>query len=152
MNIRKATEADIDSLVALRKIQLVDEGISPDKDIDTELYEFFTNKLKDNSLIQLVVEDQDKMIACGAIMIYDFPPSYTNQTGKKAYITNMYTADSYRGKGIASKLLNMLIDETKQQGISKMWLGASQLGRPIYQKFGFKDSDEWMELDLQQDL
>ena len=148
LKYRKANIDDIDILIDLRKKQLVDEGIEPNIDIDTELYIFFKNKLIDGSLIQWLVEDNEEIIACGAIIFYEFPPTYTNKSGKKAYITNMYTKENYRGQGIATNLLTKLVDEAKNSGISKIWLGASKLGRPVYKKFGFKETDEWLELNF----
>lgn len=148
MKFRKATVNEIDKLIYLRKKQLVDEEIEPNQEIDTELKEFFTNKMSDGSLIEWVVEDNDEIIATGAIIFFEFPPTYTNKSGKKAYITNMYTKESYRGQGIATKLLTKLVAEAKTAGIIKIWLGASKLGRPVYKKFGFKEADEWLELDI----
>ncbi|PES31588.1 GNAT family N-acetyltransferase, partial [Bacillus thuringiensis] len=31
-------------------------------------------------------------------------------------------------------------------GISQIWLGASKMGRPVYKKFGFMETDEFLEL------
>jgi ribosomal protein S18 acetylase RimI-like enzyme len=148
LKYRKANINDIDELIGLRKKQLVDEGIEPNIDIDTELDVFFKNKLSDGSLIQWLVEDNKEIIACGAIIFYEFPPTYTNKSGKKAYITNMYTKENYRGQGIATNLLTKLIDEAKNSGITKTWLRASKLGKPVYTKFGFKETDEWLELNF----
>ncbi|MDQ6597754.1 GNAT family N-acetyltransferase [Bacillus salipaludis] len=148
MKYRKANNEDIDLLVELRKKQLVDEGIEPNIDIEKELYVFFKNKLSDGTLIQWLVEDKEEIIACGAVIFYEFPPSYTNKTGKKAYIANMYTNENYRGQGIATKLLTKLVDEVKISGISKIWLGASKMGRPVYKKFGFTETDEFLELNI----
>ncbi len=64
-------------------------GIEPNIDIGRELYAFFKNKLSESTLIQWLVEDNEETIACGAVIFYEFPPCYTNKTGKKAYITNM---------------------------------------------------------------
>ncbi|WP_083402272.1 GNAT family N-acetyltransferase [Bacillus sp. MUM 116] len=148
MKYRKANLDDLYKLIDLRKKQLVDEGIEPNIDIDTELNDFFINKLSDGSLIQWLVEDNEEIIAGGAVIFYEFPPTYTNKSGKKAYITNMYTKENYRGQGIATNLLTKLVDETKNAGITKIWLGASKLGRPVYKKFGFKETDEWLELNF----
>jgi GNAT superfamily N-acetyltransferase len=148
VKFRKATVNEIDQLIYLRKKQLVDEGIEPNQEIDTELKEFFTNKMSDGSLVEWIVEDNEEIIATGAIIFYEFPPTYTNKSGKKAYITNMYTKESYRGQGIATKLLTKLVAEAKTAGIIKIWLGASKLGRPVYKKFGFKETDGWLELDI----
>ncbi|OIK12995.1 GNAT family N-acetyltransferase [Bacillus sp. MUM 116] len=148
LKYRKANLDDLYKLIDLRKKQLVDEGIEPNIDIDTELNDFFINKLSDGSLIQWLVEDNEEIIAGGAVIFYEFPPTYTNKSGKKAYITNMYTKENYRGQGIATNLLTKLVDETKNAGITKIWLGASKLGRPVYKKFGFKETDEWLELNF----
>ncbi|WHY94678.1 GNAT family N-acetyltransferase [Neobacillus cucumis] len=148
MKYRKANIDDIDQLVELRKKQLVDEGIEPNIEIDRELYVFFKNKLSDGTLVQWLVEDHEEIIACGAVIFYEFPPSYTNKTGKKAYIANMYTNENYRGQGIATKLLTKLVEEVRSSGISKIWLGASKMGRPVYKKFGFRETDEFLELNM----
>ncbi len=148
MEFRKANNSDIPRLIELRKKQLIDEGIEPTINIDGELNEFFTNKLADHSLIQWVVEDGKQMVATGAVLFFDFPPSYTNKTGKRAYIANMYTSEDYRGKGIARNLLGRLVVDVKNAGVTKIWLGASAMGRPVYKKFGFKESDEYLELDV----
>jgi ribosomal protein S18 acetylase RimI-like enzyme len=148
MKYRKANIDDISELIDLRKKQLVDEGIEPNIDIDTELHIFFKNKLSDGSLIQWLVEENKEIVACGAIIFYEFPPTYTNKSGRKAYITTMYTKENYRGRGIATNLLTKLVDEAKTSGISKIWLAASKMGRPVYKKFGFKETDEWLELNI----
>ncbi|MEN2766337.1 GNAT family N-acetyltransferase [Ornithinibacillus xuwenensis] len=148
MEFRKANQKDIHNLVTLRKTQLIDEGIEPNQDIDEELYQFFNKKLQDGSLIQWIVVEKDSIIATGAIIFYDFPPSFTNKSGRKGYLSNMYTKAEYRGQGIATKLLDTLVKEAQDADVSKLWLGASTLGKPVYKKFGFNESNEWMELSL----
>ena len=148
MIYRKATMNDVAKLMKLRKQQLIDEGIEPSVHLDNELQSFFERKLSDGTLIQWLVEDQGEVVACGAVLFYEFPPSYTNKTGKKAYISNMFTDENYRGRGIAKELLTKLIDEVRAAGISKIWLGASEMGRPVYRKFGFMESGEYLEMDL----
>ena len=43
MEYRIETEKDIDTLCELRKKQLIDEGTTPDINIDEELHGFFQN-------------------------------------------------------------------------------------------------------------
>ena len=148
MIYRKATMNDVAEMMKLRKRQLIDEGIEPSVNMDDELLSFFERKLRDGTLIQWLVEDHGEVVACGAVLFYEFPPSYTNKTGKKAYIANMFTDENYRGRGIAKELLAKLVKEVRAAGISKIWLGASEMGRPVYRKFGFIESDEYLELDL----
>lgn len=148
MMYRKATINDLEDLIRLRKKQLIDEGIEPTVNIDEELDTFFFEKLSEGTLVQWLVEYEEEIIASGGIVFYEFPPSYSNKTGKKGYITNMYTKEKYRGQGIATNLLTKLIAEAKNAGVTKIWLGASKLGRPVYKRFGFQETAEYLELNL----
>lgn len=148
MLYRKAMPADAPLLAELRKQQLVDEGIAPDSNIDAALLSFFVRTLEDQSMVEWIIFEENSPIATAAIVFYSFPPTYTNPAGWKGYITNMYTAPHCRGRGLATSLLDRLVAEAQARGVQKLWLGASKLGRPVYRKYGFQDSGEWMELTL----
>lgn len=150
MIYRQAVLEDVAVLVNLRKQQLIGEGITPNQNIDHELTDFFVKKLHDHSLVEWVGIDQGTIIATAAIVFYDFPSTYTNKSGMKGYITNMYTAPAYRHQGIATLLLDKLVCEAQKRKVEKLWLGASRMGRPVYLKYGFHETDEWLELQLPQ--
>ena len=70
-------------------------------------------------------------------------PTYHNPTGRKAYIMNMYTAPEYRRQGIAIHTLDLLVNDARKQGVSQIALEATDMGRPLYEKYGFvKMEDE----------
>ncbi len=142
MEYRKASMKDIPSLCQIRKQQLMDEGIEPNIEIDSELKKYFSVKLQDGSLVEWLIEVDGTIIATAAIAFMDFPPTYTNKSGIKGYITNMYTAPAYRGQGLATSLLKKLVQEAKNRKVHKLWLGASKLGRPVYRKLGFVETNE----------
>ena len=148
MSYRMAGERDIPVLCQLRKRQLMDEGIDPNIDIDEELYRFFADKLADGSLVQWLLEKDGAVIATAAILFLELPPTFTNRTGGRGYITNMYTAPEHRGKGIAVRMLEKLMDEARQRSVPTIILKASGSGRPVYKKFGFSEAGDWMELVL----
>ena len=148
MLYRLAGEQDIPVLCQIRKQQLIDEGGTPVPGTDEELFRYFTNKFADGSLVEWVLEEDGQIIATAAIAFMEFPPSYTNRTGLRGYITNMYTAPAYRGRGIAGGMLNRLKDEAVKRSVHSILLHASRLGKPVYQKFGFAEADQWMELKL----
>jgi len=140
MRYRKATKSDIYILVELRKKQLIDEGLEPSTNIDFELKSFFEKTMEEGSLIEYVAFEDDSIVATGGVLFYNLPPSYSNTSGRIAYITNMYTKDEFRGRGIATVLLNILVDEVKKSGCEVIKLQASVHGKPVYKKFGFKES------------
>ena len=146
MKFRKATIDDIVQISELRKKQLQDEGQKPTVNMDDELHRFFLDKMNSGELIEWVAEGDDgTIIATSAIIFMDFPPSFNNKSGKRGYVANMYTADEYRGQGIAGRLLEYLEAEAKKRGIEKLFLHASELGRKAYVKSGYVETDTFME-------
>ena len=72
--------------------------------------------------------------------------AFINPTGKKAYIMNMYTASEYRRQGIAFHTLDLLVKDVRKQGVSQIALEATEMGRPLYEKYGFVKMEDEMEL------
>jgi ribosomal protein S18 acetylase RimI-like enzyme len=148
MNYRRAKEKDIPVLVELRKKQLVDEGSAPTSNIDEQLYDYFLKNLSDDSFISWVAEANEKIIATSGICFYHLPPSFSNPTGKNAYVTNMYTKNEYRCQGIASKLLEFVVNEAHKRDYKIVRLHASNQAKSIYIRFGFSDSEGYMVMKI----
>jgi len=148
MIFRTATLEDINEISEIRKRQIQDEGQTPDIDIDEDLYKYFEKYMGSGELIEWVAEDEGKIIATAAIVFMDFPPSFNNKTGRTGYVGNVYTADAYRGKGIAGQLLEKLEEEARARGITRLLLHASEVGRKAYLKSGYYDVDYEMEKDI----
>lgn len=148
---RVATEADLDLLVETRKIQLRTEDpdeLPPDTFIDDTTRSFFAEKLEEGSFVQVIGERNGKLVATGGVFFMDFPPSFHNPSGKVAYIANMFTAPEERGTGLARTVIGMLEDEIRSRGVSLTRLVTSPLGRPVYEKCGFRPSTVWMFKEL----
>ena len=86
MIVRKATVEDAALLSEVRKLQLIDEGIAPNCDIDAELDTFFKKWLVSKDFLQLIAEENGKLLSTAAIVYYDLPPSFTNKIGVRGYV------------------------------------------------------------------
>ena len=64
---------------------------------------------------------------------YSVMPTFHNTTGRKAYIMNMYTDPKYRHRGIAEKILKMLLKEIERRNIVEVTLEATDMGKPLYE-------------------
>lgn len=95
MDFRKANIDDIPSLIAMRKQQLLDEGLNPVANIDSELKEYFIRSLTDGSFISWLALDKYMIVATSGLCFYQLPPTYSNPTGRVAYLTNMFTKKEY---------------------------------------------------------
>ena len=146
MEHRKAGSGDIESLVILRKKQLIDEGGKETVSIDEELERFFREGLADGSVVVWVAEDEGEIVSTVGVCCYNYPPTFRNATGKIAYLTNVYTKDEYRNRGIATDLLKHIMDEIKAEKCGITRLHASSQGRRMYEKMGFTDDEGFMSL------
>jgi ribosomal protein S18 acetylase RimI-like enzyme len=146
MEFRKANINDVAELISLRKQQLLDEGSKPEPDIDMELKEYFSVNIINNNFIAWLAIENNEIIATSGLCFYELPPNYSNPSGKIAYITNMYTKNNYRRKGIATKLFEKIIEEAKSMDYKVIRLHASIEGKGLYKKYGFNDYEGYMQL------
>ena len=147
---KKATIEDIDELVRTRVIVLrAANKLADDVDmtkVEQESYEYYRRTLETGEHIAYLVYDNGTFIGAGGVSFYKVMPTYHNPTGKKAYIMNMYTASEYRRQGIAFHTLDLLVKDTKEQGVLQIALEATDMGRPLYERYGFVKMEDEMEL------
>ena len=147
---KKATIADIDELVRTRIIVLrAANKLSNDVDmplVEKESYEYYKSALETGEHIAYLVYDNETFIGTGGVSFYQVMPTYHNPTGKKAYIMNMYTAPEYRGQGIAIHTLDLLVKNAREQDVAQIALESTDMGRPLYEKYGFVKMEDEMEL------
>ena len=147
---KRATMEDIDELVRTRIIVLRTANKLPDDEdmsvVEKESYAYYRRALETGEHIAYLVYDNGKFIGAGGVSFYQVMPTYHNPTGKKAYIMNMYTASEYRRQGIAFHTLDLLVKNARKQGISQITLEATEMGRPLYEKYGFVKMENEMEL------
>jgi len=62
-------------------------------------------------------------------------------TGKTGMILNVLTCLEYRRMGYAAVAMNLLIEKARQQDLSYIELSASELGKLLYKKLGFQESE-----------
>ena len=149
---KKATIENINELVRTRIIVLLAANkLSDDVDmslVEKESYEYYKRTLENGEHIAYLVYDNEIFIGAGGVSFYQVMPTYHNPTGKKAYIMNMYTASEYRRQGIAFHTLDLLVKDVRKQGVSQIALEATEMGRPLYEKYGFVKMEDEMELKL----
>jgi GNAT superfamily N-acetyltransferase len=63
------------------------------------------------------------------------------------YIMSMYTERPWRGRGVATRLVETMIEWSRRRRYSRITLHASVQGHPVYRRVGFEDSNE-MRLNL----
>ncbi|SFR63565.1 GNAT family N-acetyltransferase [Anaeromicropila populeti] len=142
MIIRKATSADVNSLVFMR-IEYLKEtlGRMDEKDIEAlkkQLQLYFKTHI--NVDFTAYVAEQDRaVVATGFMIVNEKPASPLFMTGKTGTVYNVYTRPQYQKKGLATSIMNQIIQEAKKKHISYIELSATDAGKPLYDKLGFME-------------
>lgn len=147
---KRTMPEDIEELVKTRIIVLrAANKLSDDVDmslVEQETYAYYKRAMETGEHIAYLVYDNGTFIGAGGVSFYQVMPTYHNPSGKKAYIMNMYTAPEYRRRGIAFHTLDLLVKAAKEQGVSQIALEATDMGQPLYEKYGFVKMEDEMEL------
>lgn len=105
-------------------------------------------QLADGSCVAWIGEYQGKPVASGAVSVLKTTPVPEDPSFTVGFLHSMYTEQSLRGRGIASSIIDRLLDHCRESGLRRVLLNASEAGRPIYQSKEFKGVNEAMILWL----
>ncbi len=140
-NVRDAEILSDYRIVFLNEVYGIDSH--PDEEqLQIELVEYFTESLRQESVVAWLAEYDSKVVSTSSLVIWDAPLSYSGlgSKGKRGYILNMFTLDGFRKKGIASVLLEKLLSEAKDLALELVTLHATDDGIGVYKKIGFEES------------
>ena len=147
VDIRIASKEDIEILMSSRLEMLKVVNHLPDDyvfsdGIINESREYFLN----GDHITVIATDKNTVIGCASMSYTRIMPTFSHPTGKRAHLMNVYTRSEYRRQGIAGKMVELLIEETWEKGVTEISLDTTALGKPLYESLGFTDSTECMVL------
>lgn len=142
LTYRKAGLCDVDSLAKIRSIFLQEAAdvSSEDERLEMEIANktYFETALADDSFVAWLALDDDRIVATSGLSFSVVPPSSKCPNGKVAYIMNMFTFPDYRKQGIGMELFKRTINEAEKRGYRKITLYATDAGRRLYERYGFK--------------
>ncbi|MCF2664956.1 GNAT family N-acetyltransferase [Oscillibacter valericigenes] len=150
LEYKRATLADLDILVetraeVLRAANRLDASADMTQ-VERETRAYYRSALADSTHTAYLVFDGDLFVGAGGVSYYSVMPTYHNPTGQKAYIMNMYTRPAYRRQGIARRTLDLLVRDAESRGVRAISLEATEMGRPLYEAYGFVPMTSEMEL------
>lgn len=145
----KTTKADIELLMQvrlemLREVNDLSNEYVYDETLVAESREYFENG---NQTTVLALDDET-VVGCASLSYIWIMPTFDHPTGKRAHLMNVYTKSEHRRKGISKRMVEMLIDEAKENGVTEISLDATEMGRPLYEALGFEENCAGMVLEL----
>lgn len=142
MVFEKASIVDLDQLIKLRIEYLLEDfgDISEDRlsQISEKLPSYYRDHLNKDLFVYVCREGGD-IISCCFLCVTEKPSSPSFLNGKTGSVLNVYTKPEYRRKGIAGKLLKMLLSDSEEMKLDYVELKATDSGYNLYRSIGFKD-------------
>jgi GNAT superfamily N-acetyltransferase len=149
--IRRATLDDLDEFIQLRLQLFRETGDLVSDEVPPDLLEatrtYLLANLPTNRFIAWIAEVEGILIGISGVVFLEKPPTRPNLSGKEAYVMNMYTVPEWRGKGVATALLQEILQFVKVNTIPRVWLRTTQDAKHLYEENGFtatKDEMEWL--------
>jgi GNAT superfamily N-acetyltransferase len=105
-----------------------------------------------------VVEEQNgesyHIIGGGGLLLRRISPFPDDQgmvcnSEKQAHVLNVFVEKEYRGAGLARLIMTTILDWCQQEDIKSITLNASAEGKPLYEKLGFVDVQNFMRVKKQ---
>lgn len=153
IQIRKATDADINALIKARcKTMREVCGFCDDYEFSAGFMEatkeYFMNG--DGTTV-IAIDDscEPSQIVGNATLCYiNLMPTFSHPSGKRAHLMNVHVEKDFRRKGIAHKMIEFLEAEAKKRSVTEISLDATDEGWKLYETMGWHINNEAMVKDL----
>lgn len=139
----KADINDLDSLVGLRIAYLLeDHGTIPQEKLTkiSEKLPVYFRKHLNNDLFVYTAKSENEIISCCFLIVTEKPSNLSFINGTVGTVMNVYTKPEYRRKGLAGKLMKMLLADSEKMGLDFVELKATDSGYSLYKSIGFEDA------------
>lgn len=152
ITIKKASKKDSSSVMALNKSLFDYEKRFNDEynlnwtysDIG---HNYFKRRIEENGIV-LVAKDDNNIVGYILAFIDSFPFRKFNPI---AEIENMYIEETYRDKGLGSRLIGKIKEIARKKGAKRLKVTAvtdNSQALSFYRKNGFEDFDTTLEMNL----
>jgi len=105
-------------------------------------------RLADGKYLGWIAEADGCIAGSAGMLLVDWPPHpFHPDEDRRAYLLNVFVEPEFRRRGLAHKLIELCLGEASRLGIRVVTLHASDAGRRVYERLGFKTSNEMMFVD-----
>lgn len=144
VSYRKLTVNDLDDFIAIRIRQLREEGATEDIDLVPNLKDYFLRHLSDGTFVSWLALEGGRIIGTSGMSFVEKPPYFSCPAGRIGLLSGMYTDPAFRRRGIATALLDRVVNEARKAGCGAVWITASDMGVALYTAYGFQHNPNFM--------
>lgn len=146
---RKTTKDDMEILMKLRLEMLREvNDLSGEYEYDEKFISESRRYFESGEQTTVIAFDGQTPVGCASLSYIWIMPTFSHPTGNRVHLMNVYTRADHRRSGISKKMVEILIEEAKENGVTEISLDATEIGRPLYEVLGFQASDSCMVMEL----
>ena len=151
---KKLTEEYLDRIIEMRISQMTEEYTSAGKkvpeDVNLEkaLRDFYVKNLAAGTYVSWLAFDGDRIVGTSGMSFAEKPPYFSCPSGKLGILSSMYTDPDYRRMGIATRLLDRVVNEAREYGCGTIYITASDMGVKLYTAYGFVHNGNFMQYNF----
>lgn len=146
ITIRITTPDDAATIAGHRSSMFLDLGrfdIEMAATINDELIPIFQRMVSSGEYVGWLAIAEDGTVVAGAgVQLRMLLPRPETAVTREALVVNVYVQPAYRRNGLARRLMVAILDWCRKQGIERVVLHASIMGRPLYESLGFTATNE----------
>jgi ribosomal protein S18 acetylase RimI-like enzyme len=147
VSVRPAVPDDAYTIARLRQAMYDERNTPPSPPSYREaLYVYWYEMLESGQGVGWVAEDEGRIVGMAMLLLHDHPPRPGGPT-RRGYVHNVYIAPEQRQRGHGRALMEAVIAFSREQGLQRLELRSSELGRVLYESVGFETA-EYMILKL----
>ena len=148
MQVRRATEQDLDTMVFLRMEMRREVAAFVPAELEQGIRRYLMQHIPDDSCICALLEVDGAAIGQAMLCCSEQTPDEQNQAGRYAALFSVYIRPEYRGHGYMRVLLPALLAWAKEQGIGVVTASAEEKAVGLYESLGFQMAEHEMRAFL----
>ena len=137
---------DLDALVSLRRAEQTEFGWKDQAVLDRADQAFrrwAQSRIRNKSLVAWLAQRRGgTVVGCGCVWLQPVHPNPQRKRTLRPYLLSMYTDPESRGQGVATRIVEYAMEWSRKQGYHTLTLHASDMGKGVYKRLGFKPTSE----------
>ncbi len=144
--LREATVADAPILARQRRLMFDSiEPLSPEQGdlLEAAVIRYVVQAMSAGTFRSWVVEYQGVIVSGGGLQLRTLMPRPGYVYGEpEGLIVSMWTEPDHRRRGLGRRIVDAILAWGRANAVTRFTLHASNAGRPLYERYGFRATNE----------
>jgi GNAT superfamily N-acetyltransferase len=149
--LREAGLGDVAVLAYQRRAMFEEMGVLAAADapgLEAAVRAFLERTLATGEFRAWVIEHGGQVVAGGGVLVRPLMPRPGHGDGEaEGLVVSMWTEPAHRHRGLGGRVLERILAACRERGVRRVALHASDAGRPLYARAGFRASNEMLRVE-----